>query len=460
MSCSDVRILLHIYGHSSQNLCYISAKVTLVIELDIIAQSRHLSNYVHMYAQILNWMDTQNKFQPTAADHAIRLELIIKEHSIDEAEKYFANIPSPTSQKYAFPHLLRFYVKERDTEKAEALMTKMNDLGLIVSPHPLNEMMKLYVATSQFEKVVFVIQHMKRNKISKNVLSYNLWMTALGEVSAVSSVEAVYKQMEMDRQVGVGWSTLATLANIYLKAGLVDKATLAVKAAEKKLSAVNRLGYIFLLTIYTSLNNKEAVLRLWEACKKVDGEITCANYMTIISSLVKLGDIHEAEEIFTEWESQCRKYDIRVPNILLGTYMRNGNTEKAEALHLRILERGGQPNYKTWEILMEGWVKNEDMEKAINAMKKGFAMLKHCNWRPSPSIVVTIAEYFEQTGDIIGANRYVEVIRRYGLASIPLYKSLLRLHTCNQKPIDDIIVMMREDNIELDDEVSTLIQST
>lgn len=67
----------------------------------------------------------------------------------------------------------------------------MNDLGLIVSPHPLNEMMKLYAATSQFEKVTFVIQHMKRNKIPRNVLSYNLWMTACSEVSGVSSVEAI-----------------------------------------------------------------------------------------------------------------------------------------------------------------------------------------------------------------------------------------------------------------------------
>lgn len=413
----------------------------------------------HIYAQILEWMETQERFQMTAVDHAIRLELIIKEQSIDEAEQYFDNIPRP-SQKYAFRHLLRFYVKRRDTEKAEALVTKMNDLGLIVSPHPLNEMMKLYAATSQFEKVTFVIQHMKRNKIPRNVLSYNLWMTACSEVSGVSSVEAIYKQMEIDKHVVVGWSSLATLANIYLNAGLNEKAILAVKAAEKKLSVVNRLGYLFLMTICTSLNNKDAVMWLWEACKKVEGKITCANYMTIISSLVKLDDINEAEEIFTEWESRCRKYDIRVSNILLGAYMRNGNTEKAEALHLQTLERGGQPNYKTWEILIEGWVKNQDMEKAINAMKNGFAMLKHCDWRPSPSIVVTIAEYFERTGDITGANRYFEVVRHFGLASLPVYKSLLRLHTCNQRPIENIVVMMRKDNIELDDEVSTLIQST
>ncbi|WOH07035.1 hypothetical protein DCAR_0626464 [Daucus carota subsp. sativus] len=409
--------------------------------------------------EILNWMETQDRFQMTAADHAIRLKLITEEHSIDEAEKYFASIPSP-SQKYAFLHLLRFYVKEKDTEKAEDLMTKMNDSGMIVSPHPLNEMMKLYVATSQFAKVVFVIQHMKRNMIPRTVLSYNLWMTACAEVSGVSSVEVVFKLMEIDKHVVVGWSTLATLANIYLKEGLIDKATWAVKAAEKKLSAVNHLGYLFLMTIYTSLNNKDAILRLWEACKKVDRKITCANYMTVISSLVKLGHIYEAEEIFTEWESQCRKYDIRVSNILLGVYMRNGNTEKAEALHLRTSERGGQPNYKTWEILMEGWVKNQEMEKAVNAMKKGFAMLKHCEWRPSSSIVETIARHFELTGDIGGATRYVGVIKRFGLASLPVYKSLLRLHTCNQRPIDKIIVMMQKDNMELDEEVLTLIQST
>lgn len=348
----------------------------------------------------MTWMEGRDKAQMSSADHAIRLELTIKVHSLREAEEYFENLPSTVSQKAACLPLLHSYVKEKSTEKAEALMQKMNRLGLIVSPHPFNEMMKLYIATSQHKKVLSVILQMKQNQIPRNVLSYNLWMNACAELSGVRSAEEVYKEMVRDRSVVVGWSSLSTLANIYQKSGQVKKAFLALREAENKLSACNRLGYLFLLTIYASLNDKDEVLRLWKASKGVKGRITCANYMCILTCLVKLGDIKEAENIFLEWESQHRTYDIRVSNILLGAYMRNGLTKKAESLLTRLLDRGGCPNYKTWEILMEGWVKHNEMDKALDAMRRCFSMSEGCDWRPSASIVMAIAEYFEKKGMI------------------------------------------------------------
>ena len=214
----------------------------------------------------------------SAAYNAMRMELTIKANGLMEAEEYFMHLPNTASRKAAYLPLLHGYVKERDSDKAEALMMKLSELGLIVSPHPCNEMMKLYMATSQFEKVGLVIQQMKRNRIPLNVLSYNLWLNASGEVSGVASVEMVYKEMVKDEDVEVGWSTLSTLANIYVKAGLFDKASLALRSAEKKLSNCDRLGYFFLITIYASLNNKEEVLRLWEASKTVSGRITCAYF--------------------------------------------------------------------------------------------------------------------------------------------------------------------------------------
>lgn len=316
------------------------------------------------------------------------------------------------------------------------------------------------MATSQSEKVPAVIQQMKQNNIPLNVLSYNLWMGACGESSGVASAEMVYKDMVKDKDVELGWSTLSTLANIYLKSGFLVKANLALQNAEKKLSTTNRLGYFFLITLYTSLKNKDGVLRLWEACKAVEGRLSCSNYMCILLCLVKLGDIKEAERVLTEYEYQCRKYDIRVSNVLLGAYMRNGFVEKAEALHVHTLERGGCPNYKTWEILMEGWVRSQNMDKAINAMKKGFAMLKHCDWRPSPSIVVAIAEYFENSSNFEDAKRYLTVLRRLGLASLPVYKSLLRMHASAHQPSQEIFEMMKEDEINIDDETSALLQTS
>ncbi|XP_019156671.1 PREDICTED: pentatricopeptide repeat-containing protein At5g27460 isoform X1 [Ipomoea nil] len=410
--------------------------------------------------EILMWMETQDNSWMCAADYAIRLELTIKIHGSEGAEEYFDKLPGSVSKKASCLRLLRCYAKERDTGKAEALMAKMNGMGLAVTTQPFNEMMKLYMATSQYTKVPSVILQMKHNCIPLNVLSYNLWMTAYGDLSDIESVEAVYKEMMNDPQVGVGWSSLCTLANIYQKAGLIRKAILVLRVAEKKLSNCNRLAYFFIITLYTSLNDKEGVLRLWEASKAVKGRMTCANYMCMLSSLVKLGEIEDAQNIFEEWESQCRAYDVRVPNILLGAYMRNGLTGKAELLYLRTLEKGGVPNYKTWEILMEGWVRSQNIEKAIDAIQRALAMSKDCDWRPSPSIVVTIANYLQKSENFEEAVQYLRALRKFNLASLPVYKSLLRMRTCSQKSAQKLLELMQKDGINMDDETRGLVQTS
>ncbi|PON63422.1 Tetratricopeptide-like helical domain containing protein [Parasponia andersonii] len=410
--------------------------------------------------QTMNWMETQIRFLMSPADYAIKMELIINVNGLVEAERYYRNnISGTASRKAAGFALLKGYVKGRDTEKAEAFMAELNGSGLIVSPHPYNEMMKLYMATSHSGKVPLVIQEMKLNRIPLNVLSYNLWMNACGEISGVSSVERIYKEMIRDGDVELGWSSLSTLANAYVKAGQVEKASLALRIAEKKLSSSNPLGYFFLITQYASLNDKDEVLRLWRVCKAVGWRSSCANYMCVMLCLVKLGDIAEAERVFMEWDSNRGKFDIRVSNILLGAYVRNGLMDKAESFHLQTLERGGCPNFKTWEILMEGWVKTEEMEKAINAMKKALSLSKHCHWRPSDVVVMAIARYFEKQGNVEGAHLYIKAIHDLGFASLPLYKSLLRMHLSSQKPASDILKMMENDKIETDDEAYALVRA-
>ncbi|XVE95229.1 hypothetical protein REPUB_Repub02eG0078100 [Reevesia pubescens] len=422
---------------------------------NILLKSRRYSQAL----EIMTWKETRKGLQLSAADHASKVELLIKVGDLIAAEEHFNRLSNIASQKAACLPLLNGYVKEKNIEKAEAFMSKLGALGLTLSAPLFNEMMKLYMATSQYEKVPMVIEQMTQNKIRKNALSYNLWMDACAQLSGVVEAEAVYAEMLRDENVQVGWSTMCTLANIYTKAGVIQKAVVALKTAETKLSASKRLGYIFLMTQYASLNNKVEVLRLWEASKEVGERMTCANYMCILLCLVKLGDLCQAERVFKEWESKCHKYDIRVSNVLVGAYMRNGWVDKAESLHLRLLEKGGCPNYKTWEILTEGWMRSNNMVKAINAMKKGLAMLKDCHWRPSQSILVAIAEYFEKHGNLEDANDFFRDIQHMGLASSPIYKSWLRIHLLAKRPAHDIFEMMEKDKIEMDDEISTLVQA-
>ncbi|KAJ6816038.1 pentatricopeptide repeat-containing protein-like isoform X1 [Iris pallida] len=408
--------------------------------------------------EILTWMESQGNFQITSRDHATRLDLIIKVHGLSDAEAYFEKLPGSASQKAASFPLLHSYVKDRDLEKAEALMLRLHNSALAVDPHLFNEMMKLYMATGQFRKVLDVVRHMKLSNVPFNVLSYNLWMGATAEVSGVSSVETVHKEMETDKNIEVGWSSYCTLANIYTKAGLVDKAFGALNVAEKKISLRKRLAYSFIMTKYAALQDRDGVLRLWESSKKVPERITCQNYMSVMLCLIKIGAIEEAERIFREWESSCRKYDVRVSNVLLGAYMRNGWMEKAESLHRHTLERGAIPNYKTWEILMEGWVKKGKMDRAVDAMRRGFSMLEGCIWRPPSEIVMAIAKHFEDQSSAEDMRRYVQVLQNFGLMNLRLYKSFLRTHINAQRELPDIIKMVESNKIDLDEEARALIQ--
>ncbi|OAY69339.1 Pentatricopeptide repeat-containing protein [Ananas comosus] len=422
----------------------------------IIAELRKAKRYKHAL-EILTWMESCRKFELASSDHAAILDLITKLRNISEAEEYFGKLSTSASKKAASFPLLHYYVKARDLEKAETLMAKLQNYGLAVNPYLFDEMMKLYVATSQYKKVLAVIRHMKNSKIPLNVVSYNLWMNACAEVSNATSVEMVLKEMVNDKDIEVGWSTHSTLANIYIKYGLIQKAFEALRTAEQKLSARKRLGYSFIMTIYASLRDREGVIRLWEASKKVPSRITCVNYMCVMLCLIKVGDIGAAERVFRTWESECFKYDVRVSNVLLGAYVRNGWMEKAEKFHLYTLEKGAKPNYKTWEILMEGWVKNREMEKAVEAMKKGFSLLKFCRWRPNPAIVEAIAEHFEEEGDFENAKRYVKVLRKLNIMSLPLYKSFIRVCINTKRAPPNIPKMMARDQIDLDDETAELI---
>ncbi|CAN8265360.1 unnamed protein product [Cochlearia groenlandica] len=435
-----------------------SGHAVTLSELRFISKRFIRSNRHDIALQMMEWMETRKGVELSGYDTTLKLELIIENHGLKEAEEYFEKLLQGSASlkvaKSAYLPLLRAYVKKKMVQEAEAFMENLNVSGFLVTPHPFNEMMKLYESTCQYEKVVLVISMMKGNKIPRNVLSYNLWMNACCELSGVGAVEMVYREMVGDKSVEIGWSSLCTLANVYIKAGFVEKATLVLDRAEKTLNRSNRLGYFFLITLYASLGNKEGVIRLWEASKLVCGRITCANYICVLSSLVKIGELAEAEMVFSEWEDKCGNYDVRISNVLLGAYARSGQIHKAEALHSRVLNRGGNPNYKTWEILMEGWVKCENMEKAIDAMHRAFELMKACHWRPPQNIVMAIAEYFEKEEKIEEANAYVRDLRSLGLANLPLYRLLLRMHGHAQRPASHIYEMMKSDKIQVDEDKS------
>ncbi|KAL6911973.1 hypothetical protein ACP4OV_000778 [Aristida adscensionis] len=419
-----------------------------------IARLRRARRYEHAL-EIFSWMDSCSFLKLTPWDHAARLDLIGKVHGASQAEEYYKRLQSAAAKRAASFSLLHCYVTERDVQKAETFMAELQSCGLPVDPHSFNEIMKLYVATCQHQKVLSVIDLMKRNNIPRTVVSYSLWMNACAEVSGVASVQAVFKEMVNENKVQVGWSTYCTLANIFKVNGQNTKALACLRKAETKLSPTRRLGYNFVMTCYAALNDRDGVMRLWESSKSVPGRIPSADYMSAILCSIKVGDISRAEWIFGSWESEDRKPDVRVSNVLLGAYVRNGWIEKAERLHLHMLEKGARPNFKTWEILMEGFMQSRQMDKAVKAMKK--CLLKNCHWRPPTELVEAIAKHFEEQGNVDDAYRYIRFLQRFNLTSLPLYKSVLLAFINASVVPPNISEMVAKDQIVMDEEMDQLI---
>ncbi|KAI4982694.1 hypothetical protein ZWY2020_023186 [Hordeum vulgare] len=262
---------------------------------------------------------------------------------------------------------LDLIAKVHGTSQAEEYYNKLpNSASREAASFPL---LHCYVAERNVQKAESFMASLQSIGLPVDPHSFNEMMKLY--------VATFFKEMVNDGTIEVGWSTYCTLANIFMKHGL------------------NTLG------------DSDGVMRLWEASKCVPGRIPSANYMSAILCLIKVGDIDRAEWIFGSWEVECRKHDVRVSNVLLGAYVRNGWIEKAEKLHLHMLEKGGRPNYKTWEILVEGFVQSRQMDKAVNAMKKALSLMKGCHWRPPLRLVEAIATFFEEQGNTDDANRCV-----------------------------------------------------
>jgi len=106
---------------------------------------------------------------------------------------------------------------------------------------------------------------------------------------------------------------------------------------------------------------------------------------------------------------------------------------------------------------MEGYVQSRQMDKAVGCMKKGLSLLKSCHWRPPLELMEAIGKHFEEQGNFDDAYRYIKVLQRFNLTSLPLYKSLIRAYINADVVPPNILEMIAKDQIDMDEEMDRLI---
>ncbi|XP_065873907.1 pentatricopeptide repeat-containing protein At2g20710, mitochondrial-like isoform X2 [Euphorbia lathyris] len=359
--------------------------------------------------QISDWMIEKNRYNLSAGDAAIRLDLISRVHGLKEAEKHFNSISASLSDHMIYGSLLSCYVNAKQVEKAEAMMQKMKDMGFIRHQYAYNEMLNLYSQLREHEKFEALVKEMEEKGIECNKKTYTIRLNAYVACSDIEGMETLLMKMEADPLIKMDFYAYSIAANGYLEAGLLDKASMMLKKSEQVIQHNSRKSnYKFLLKQYASVGKKADVYRIWELYKQM-GRQFHTGYISIISSLLQLDDLYGAEMIWEEWESKKTPFDIRILNLMINAYAEKGSFEKAEACMEKIAKRKKEPNAISWDNLAVGYLQSGQVMKAVEMIKKAILLSKP-GWIPRIDTLIKCLEYLKSWGDKEAADELLKMM--------------------------------------------------
>lgn len=370
--------------------------------------------------QISEWMTDKSSLEISLRDVAVQLELISKVHGVEQAEEYFNYLPNTSKHIQVYDALLKCYADAKLFEKAKAIKQKMSDLGYD-STLSYNVMLNLYSHMRKYKEIDSLIKEMEEKAITFDKLSYTIRLNAYANDFELHRMEKLLMEMEADPLVTVYWNTYAVVANGYIQAGDMEKALESLRKSEHLIRAKTRLPYEVLLTLYARVGNKDEVYRIWNLLKNKE-KLLNASYLCMISSLAILDDLDGGEKIFEEWKAKRLNFDYRLSDLLITAYCKKGLMGKAESFVQRLIESGKEPNACTWSRLALGYHTDNQMEKAVEALKKAI-LSSHPSWKPILSTVVSCLEYLKGKGDFYTADQIKNSLVKQGLDYSDIYEN-------------------------------------
>ncbi|PHU26451.1 hypothetical protein BC332_04783 [Capsicum chinense] len=361
--------------------------------------------------EVSHWMTDRRYFSPQPVDVATRINLIHKVKGLEKVEKYFNSIPQILRRSNVYTALLNCYTNENSVEKAEAIMQQLRDMGSAKDTLCYNCMMKLYYKTGTWEKMDDLMNEMKQKGINFDQFTLTIRLTAYAAAGDCEGMDKIVLMMESDKHLILHWTTYNIAAELYLKAGQVEKALQLLSKLDSMILTREKScdAYNSLLKLYAEAGKREEVHRVWDLYKK-NMKILNKGYIAVMRSLMRFGDTEGVEKIFEEWESEDLSYDFRVPDVLIRSYCRNGLLWKAKALMDKGMSKGGVPWVTTWCHLADGYIHDDRVAEAVEALKKAISICPS-KYKPSRETLVTCVKYWEKQGNVDNAEDFVRTLK-------------------------------------------------
>ncbi|XP_010542838.1 PREDICTED: pentatricopeptide repeat-containing protein At1g02370, mitochondrial [Tarenaya hassleriana] len=420
-----------------------------------IKELRRFRRYQHAL-EVYEWLE-KRKVTFSVTDHAMRLDLIAKTKGLEVAESFFNSLDPAAKNVSTYGSMLNCYCTGLIEEKAKTHFQKMSDLNLVANSLPFNNMMGMYMRLGQPEKVSGLVDEMKQRNISPCSVSYSIWMQSCSSLNDIDGVENVLTEMANDSEDKSTWNTFANLAAIYTKAGLIEKAELALKSLEEKMNPRNRDSYHFLLSLYAGTSNHSEVYRVWDTLKTSLPEVNNTSYLVMLQALNKLNDTDGVRKLFEEWESRYRTYDMRLANLGISSYLKGDMYQEAEAVLSDAMQKCKGPFSKARQLLTIHLLKKGEAGSALKHLEAAVSGEKKDDWNWSSELIESFFLHYQKTEDVDGAEEFCRILKHFRPFDSDIYTLLLKTYVAAGKTSPDMQERLEGDAIEVNDELKELL---
>jgi pentatricopeptide repeat protein len=406
----------------------------------------------------MDWMVNARGMNMSYANHAIRLDLIHKVRGIQAAENYFDGLPDSAKNHRTYGALLNCYCSARMEVKATDLYRKMDELGILSSTLPINNLMILYMKLGQQRKVDSLFEEMKVKNVKPDSLTCCILMTSYAASNKVDAIEELLKDLAAKDVTLLQWSVYSTIASIYVNAGLVEKAESALKKLEGLVGdSDDRQPFDFLMSLYASAGNLSEVNRVWDRIKAKFSKVTNTSYLGMLQALYKLNDLDHLKQIFQEWESSYETYDMRLTNMMIHVHLKSNKAEEAESLSEKAKEKGAEIDSKTCELFLDHYMGKGDMTLALNWVDN-MTKLPRKAWKLDQDRIHKFQKNFEENKDADCAVRFCNCLRTLCCIDGKAYESLLRTYLAAGKTNHSRRQQIKDDKIEICYDIGKLLK--
>ncbi|OMO93063.1 hypothetical protein COLO4_17142 [Corchorus olitorius] len=380
--------------------------------------------------EVMEWVIRERPYRPKELDYSYLLEFTTKLHGISRGEKLFGCVPQEFQNELLYNNLVIACLDKGSIKLSLEYMKKMRGLRYPISHLVYNHLIILHSSTGRRKTIPKILSQMKADKVVRHVSTYNILMKIEANEHNIEGLVKVFNDMKRV-EVEPNEISFCILATAHAVARLYTAAEAYIEAVERAMTGNNWSTLDVLLILYGYLGKEKELKRTWGTIQEVT-HVRSKSYMLAIEAHGRIGQLSQAEELWTEMKSIKGLQSTEQFNSMISIYCKHGLINKATAIFREMKVHGCKPNSITFRHLALGCLKAGLVEESLKTLDMGMNLTTSNKVRYStPWLETTFSmiEIFAEKGDVKNAEKLFEELNKASYTRYTfVYNSLIKAY--------------------------------